>query len=224
MTPESRQDIQRKRINDVHFHPWKDLVNQAESPKVYGSLVQKQVELAPPILQGTCTENPENVKKTNKHKQTDIWLCQIYSFFRCTKNWTLAARYLHSDGDAFSIVVQRQMLFKLRHFLLVTKERFLIDAVTSDERDSFFSPQLAIRSSRKCRGEIPDGRSTFPNLFKLSFTWSRLVSYFFVDCCLILLQQWIFFKLGGENGIMEEQNKNHKFYLAAVSMVARKNR
>lgn len=77
------KDIQIKRINYViHFHPWKDRVNQAESPKVstFGSLVQKQVELAPPILQGTCTENPENVKKTNKQKQTDIWLCQIFLF------------------------------------------------------------------------------------------------------------------------------------------------
>jgi hypothetical protein len=40
-------------------------------------------------------------------------------------------------------------------FLLVTKERFLIDAMTSDERDSFSSPQLAIRVRVECVGGNP---------------------------------------------------------------------
>ena len=40
-------------------------------------------------------------------------------------------------------------------FLLVTKERFLIDAMTSDERDSLSSPQLAIRIRVECVGDNP---------------------------------------------------------------------
>jgi hypothetical protein len=86
---------------------------------------------------------------------------------------------LHIEGDAFSIVTQRQMLFNFGIYFSDKIKRFLIEAMTSGKRDSFSSPQIAIRSSRMCRWEI------CPNRLFL-FKKFHVISFGLLFCCCLL--------------------------------------